>query len=91
MGKKTSSSKEKKRQAGEKVKITSRFKANLTMFQSKSYCHLNDLQQKKCISLNMESLKKLRKVLPSIMEKMKLMEKEESSESSVFSSDSDSE
>lgn len=81
---------DKKDSKSEQIKVNKRFTAGLNVYKGKSYCHLSDTTSKKYVSLNRENLKKFKKAIPGIEEKMKKMEEEEASDSSSCSaSDSD--
>ena len=57
--------------------IDVRKRATVTKYKGKLYCHFADQFSKKTITFNYDELKKLKKVLPSILEMVKAHEKKQ--------------
>lgn len=70
---------------GEAFKISKRIRANINVYKNHSYCHFSDVAKDKSISMNLESVKKLCKVLPKILKSMAQMEENVNSSSSCAS------
>ena len=55
-------------------KINARKRASVTKFKEKLYCHFSDQFSRKNVTLNYAELKKLKKVLPSLLDIIKKYE-----------------
>lgn len=72
------------------VKITKRFKASFSTYESKAYCHLNDGIKKKYISFDLEVAKKIAKKMPKILDRLQAEQEKAASHSDSSDSSSDS-
>ena len=51
--------------------ISVRKRASITKFKGQLYCHLSDQYSRKSVSFNYSELKKMKKILPTILETFK--------------------